>query len=95
VATGTVAGGYGPSIGIGIGGGSGGRIGVGGGITVPIGGASRVQESFSASTSLIDTPSGNPMWSVRAGSATTADPVGQIEQLARTTVDAMRKAGLL
>jgi hypothetical protein len=88
-------GGYGPSIGIGIGGGTGGRIGVGGGITLPIGGAARAQEAFGASTSLLDTASGNPMWSVRTGSATGADPVGQIEQLARATAEAMKKAGLL
>jgi hypothetical protein len=54
-----------------------------------------MQESFAASTTLVDAPGGQPMWSVRTASAATGDPVGQIDQLARATVDAMRKAGLL
>jgi hypothetical protein len=91
--TGTVTSGIVPSIGIGIGGG-GGRIGVGGGITMPIGGA-RAQEAFVASTSVVDVPSGNPIWSVRTGGGASSDPATQVEQLARATVDAMRKAGLL
>jgi hypothetical protein len=93
ISTGTVTSGVGPSIGIGIGGGSG-RIGVGGGLTVPLGGT-RAQEAFVASTSVVDTPTGDPLWSVRTGAAASADPSVQIDQLTRATVDAMRKAGLI
>jgi hypothetical protein len=93
ISTGTVTSGAGPSIGLGIGGGSG-RIGVGGGITLPIGGT-RAQETFAASTSVVDAPTGNAVWSVRTGAAASADPAAQIDQLVRATVDAMRKAKFL
>lgn len=87
----------GPSIGIGVGGGSGGYRsgGFGGvGIGIPIGGA-RVSQAYGAETALIDVTNGATMWSGRASSSTAEDVTGQITQLAQTTVDALQSAGLL
>lgn len=88
----------GPSIGIGVGGGSGGyRSGgsFGGiGIGFPIGG-SRVSQAYGADTALIDVTNGVTIWSGRASSSTAEDVTGQITQLAQTTVEALQSAGLL
>lgn len=88
----------GPSIGIGVGGSSGGyRSGgsFGGvGIGFPIGG-SGVSQAFGAETALIDVTNGATMWSGRASSSTAEDVTGQITQLAQTTVEALKGAGML
>ena len=89
----------GPSIGIGVGGSSGGYRGGGGsfggvGIGFPIGGA-RVSQAFGAETALIDPSNGATMWSGRASSSTAQDVTGQIIELAQTTVGALQGAGLL
>jgi hypothetical protein len=83
----------GPSIGIGIGGGSG-RIGGGAGIGFPIGGA-RVSQAYGAETALIDPANGATMWSGRASSSTAQNVAGQITELAQTTVEALQGTGLL
>lgn len=85
----------GPSVGFGLGGGFGrGGIGFGGiGVSVPIGGA-RPLTSLASSTALVDAASGREMWSVRATSPTTEDSAVQVAGLARTSVGAMRDAGL-
>ena len=83
----------GPSIGIGIGGGSG-RIGGGAGIGFPIGGA-RVSQAYGAETALIDPSNGATMWSGRASSSTAQNVTGQITELAQTTVEALQGTGLL
>lgn len=80
-----------PTIGIGVGGG-GGRVGGFGGISVPVGGA-RVSSAYAAETALIDPANGAIMWSGRATSSSSQDVPGQIAELARTTVGAVRKAG--
>ena len=88
----------GPSVGIGVGGSSGGyRSGgsFGGiGIGFPIGG-SRVSQAYGAETAVIDVTNGATMWSGRASSSTAEDVTGQITQLAATTVDAVQSAGLI
>ncbi len=83
----------GPSIGIGIGGGSG-RVGAGGGISFPIGGA-RVSQAYAAETALIDSSNGATMWSGRASSSTAQNATVQITELAQTTVGALQGTGLL
>lgn len=83
----------GPTIGIGIGGGSG-RIGGGAGIGFPIGGA-RVSQAYAAETALIDSSNGATMWSGRASSSTAQSPTEQITELAQTTVGALQGTGLL
>jgi len=88
----------GPTIGIGVGGSSGGyRSGgsFGGiGIGFPIGG-SRVSQAYGADTALIDVTNGATIWSGRASSSNADDVTGQITQLAQTTVEALQNAGLL
>lgn len=83
----------GPSIGIGIGGGSG-RIGGGGGISFPFGGA-RVSQAYASETALIDSSNGATMWSGRARSSTAQNPTAQITELTQTTVQALQGTGLL
>ena len=88
----------GPSIGIGVGGSSGGYRGGGSfggvGIGFPIGGA-RVSQAFGAETALIDPANGATMWSGRASSSTAQDVTGQITELAQTTIGALQGTGLL
>lgn len=88
-------GGFGPSVGFGLGGGfGGGGIGFGGvGLSVPLGGV-RPQTAFGASTAVLDLDSGREMWSVRATSPGSDDASVQIAGLARTSVGAMRDSGL-
>ncbi|MEP6609670.1 MAG: hypothetical protein ABJA83_13460, partial [Burkholderiaceae bacterium] len=83
----------GPSIGVGVGGGSG-RFGAGGGISFPFGG-SRVSQAYAADTALIDPGNGATMWSGRASSSTAQNPAGQITELAQTTAQALQSAGLI
>jgi hypothetical protein len=87
--------GYGPTVGFGLGGGiGGGGVSFGGiGISVPLGGV-RPQSSFGASTALVDAATGREMWAVRATSPIAEDASVQVAGLARTSVEAMRKAGL-
>ena len=87
----------GPSVGIGVGGGSGGyRSGSFGGIGIgfPIGGA-RVSQAFGAETAVIDPANGATMWSGRASSSTSQNVTEQITELAQTTVQAFRGTGML
>jgi hypothetical protein len=83
----------GPTIGLGVGGGSG-RVGVGGGVSLPIGGA-RVGHAYTSETALIDPANGAIMWSGRATSPTAQDVTGQIGELAATTLQAVQRAGFL
>jgi hypothetical protein len=89
--------GFGPSIGVGIGGfgGSGGHVGIGGGfgVSIPLGGV-RPATSYAASTVLLDAASGREMWSMRATSPSAESASVQVAALARTGVDAMRRSGL-
>ncbi|MCX7229820.1 MAG: hypothetical protein NTW15_12645 [Burkholderiales bacterium] len=89
--------GFGPSLGFGFGGGFGGGrggIGFGGiGMSVPLGGV-RPQTSYGMGSAVLDAASGREMWSVRATSPVADDAPVQIGALARTSVDAMRDAGL-
>jgi len=85
----------GASLGIGIGGGSwgsGGGGGVSGGIALPIGGNSG--ETLSGEASLTQASDGQVLWSGTASSGA-GSASGQIEGLARTTIDALRQAGVL
>lgn len=82
----------GPTIGFGVGGGSG-RIGGGAGISLPIGGA-RVSQAYTSETVVIDPANGAVVWSGRASSSTAQDVTGQINELTATTLQAMQSAGL-
>ncbi|RPH42113.1 MAG: hypothetical protein EHM87_17780 [Burkholderiales bacterium] len=88
---------FGPSLGFGFGGGFGGSsggIGFGGvGLSVPLGGV-RPQTSYGMGSAVLDAATGREMWSVRATSPVADDAPVQIGALARTSVDAMRDAGL-
>lgn len=82
----------GPSVGFGIGGGSG-RSGAAGGISFPIGGG-RVSQPFASEAALIDSSNGATMWSGRASSST-SDLTAQVTELTQTTVQALQSSGLL
>jgi hypothetical protein len=85
----------GPQVGIGVGGSSGGYSGSTGGfggISFPVGGT-RVGSAYSGDTAVIDPANGAVMWSGRATSSTSQDMAGQVTELARVTVDAIRQAG--
>jgi hypothetical protein len=84
--------GFGPAIGFGLGGGSGG-IGIGGSFSIPLGGV-RPATSYASSTVLLDTDSGREMWSMRATNPSGDDVGVQVAALSRATVDEMRRAGL-
>lgn len=91
----------GPTIGIGVGGGSfgggwgrGGSFGgVGTTVGVPVGSAT-VQQGFAASTSLVETSSGQIVWSGRAVSPPSDAFIRQLIDLNRVTFESMQKAGL-
>jgi hypothetical protein len=85
--------GGGPTIGLGIGGGSG-RVGIGGGVALPIGGT-RVSQAYTSETALIDPANGAIIWSGRASSSTAQDVTGQIGELTSTTLQAVQRAGFL
>lgn len=85
----------GPTIGIGVGGGSGGHgggFGGFGGISFPIGGT-RVSNAYGSETVLIDPANGAIMWSGRATGNASQDVTGQIAVLAKTAAEAIRQAG--
>jgi hypothetical protein len=97
-------GGYAPrpgsSVGVGVGasgGSGGGSFGFGGiSIGIPIGGGwGASAPSLGSSTSIVDVASGKLLWSANAGSPSAPDTRGQIADLARVTLDAIRKAGLI
>jgi hypothetical protein len=85
----------GPTIGIGVGGGSGGYGGWGGGfggISFPVGGT-RVSNAYASETAMIDPANGAIMWSARATSTASQDAAGQIADLAKTAAAAIKQAG--
>jgi hypothetical protein len=94
----------GPMIGIGVGGGSfgGGGWGRGGGSFGGVGtsvgfpvGAGSVQQGFAASTTVLDTTSGQPIWSGRAVAPPSNAFPRQLMDLTRVTFESMQKAGVL
>ncbi|MCU0940254.1 MAG: hypothetical protein MUC86_14230 [Burkholderiaceae bacterium] len=85
----------GGSVGIGVGGSSGGwgsRTSGGIGISLPIGGASG--PALAASTSLNDAVSGKLVWSGRARASGTVNEAEQVGELSRVTADALKATGL-
>lgn len=84
----------GPSIGVGMGGWSGGRGSVGGGIGIsfPFGRASE-ETGLGLNGALTDVASGKLMWSGRASAPASADTGKQLDELARATLEAASKAG--
>jgi hypothetical protein len=98
-----VGGGYGrpaPAVGVGVGatgGSGGGNFGFGGiSISLPMGGGwGSSAPGLGSSTSIVDVATGKLLWSANAGSPSASDRRGQIVDLTRVTVDAMRKAGLI
>lgn len=86
----------GPTVGIGVGGGSGGwgRSGVGGfgGISFPVGGT-RVSNAYTSETAVIDPANGAIMWSARATSSASQDTAGQISELSQAATGALKQAG--
>jgi len=91
----------GPTIGLGVGGFSGGRgygyggsgMGVGMGMGFPVGGGT-VNTGYGAKGSLIDVASGRPIWSANASTPATADAGEQISLLTQALVKAATQAGL-
>ncbi len=88
----------GPTIGIGVGGGSygssGGFGGVGGGISLPIGGGT-VQEALAADTAIVDVASGKLMWSGRATGPSGSDSTAQLADLTRVMFESLQSSGML
>lgn len=94
----------GPTVGIGVGGGSfsGGGWGRGGGSFGGVGtsvgfpvGSGTVQQGFAASTNVVDASSGAIVWSGRAVSPPSDAFIRQLIDLNRVTFEAIQKAGLL
>ena len=90
----------GSSVGVGVGatgGSGGGSFGFGGiSIGIPVGGGwGASAPTLGSSTSIVDVASGKLLWSANAGSPSASDTRGQIADLARVTLDAVRKAGLI
>jgi hypothetical protein len=92
----------GPTIGIGIGGGSvsggWGRGGSFGGVGTSVGfpvGSATVQQGFAASTNVVDASNGEIVWSGRAVSPPSDAFIRQLIDLNRVTFEAMQKAGVL
>lgn len=89
----------GPQMGVGVGGGSGGyRSGgfsFGGiGLSFPIGGATATQ-GMSSSTTLVDLARNIAVWSGNASTDANADMSEQVSALTKTTVEALKKEGLI
>lgn len=92
----------GPTMGIGIGGGSfgggWGRGGSFGGVGTSVGfpvGSATVQQGFAASTNVVDAANGQIVWSGRAVSPPSDAFIRQLIDLNRVTFEAMQKAGVL
>ena len=91
--------GYGPTVGIGVGGGSGGGYRGGGwsgggvGISFPITGASTGSWQLAADTSLLDGPTGTMAWSGRIR-APGGDARAQMAEIARLALTSMRASGV-
>lgn len=98
-AGGTTSWGYGPQVGVGVGGvggSGGGGFGFGGvSISVPMGGGVSAGPSLGYSTSLMDVGSGRLVWSANATAASSGDQRGQLADLTRVMMEAMRKGGLI
>jgi hypothetical protein len=96
---GTTWGGAGPTVGVGVGGvggSGGGNFGFGGvSIGIPIGGSAQRSIGLGTSTSVVDVASGKLVWSANAAAPTAGEQRAQLGELARVTLEAMRKAGLL
>ncbi len=87
----------GTQVGVGVSGGGyrGGGFGIGGiGISFPVGGATATQ-GLGASSSFIDVASGRLVWSGRAITPASSDLLAQVGALARVTIEAMLKAGVI
>lgn len=89
----------GPQMGVGVGGGSGGYhsggFSFGGlGVSFPIGGAT-VTRGMASSTTAVDLASGAVVWSGNASAPAEGDVTAQISALAKVTVEALKKAGLI
>jgi hypothetical protein len=89
----------GPTVGVGVGGvggSGGGNVGFGGvSIGFPVGGSAQRSVGLGASTSVVDVASGKLLWSANASAPTAGEQRAQLGDLARVTLEAMRKAGLL
>jgi hypothetical protein len=83
----------GPTIGIGVGGGSY-RGGAAGGISMPIGGSS-VSEAYAADTSIVDVATNKLIWSGRATSPTASDVTSQLTDLTRVMFESLTGTGLI
>jgi hypothetical protein len=81
-----------PSIGIGVGS-WGGNVGSSVGVSVPVGGQ-RVDTSYSADMVLTDVASGQVMWTSTIATPASRDVNAQVASLAKTGVEAAKKAGL-
>lgn len=92
----------GPTIGIGVGGGSfgggWGRGGSFGGVGTSVGfpvGTATVQQGFAASTNVVDAANGQIVWSGRAVAPPSDAFIRQMIDLSRVTFESMQKAGVL
>lgn len=72
--------------------GGGGVVG-GLGVSVPLGGG-RTSIGYATSARLVQVPGGQLMWTARASAAPSNDPATQLAELARSTLEGARKAGL-
>jgi hypothetical protein len=79
-------------VGIGMGSWSG-NVGTSVGMSAPVG-AQRVNTSYTAEMRLTDVASGRLMWTSSLGTPASGDVTGQISQIARSGVEAAKKAGL-
>lgn len=85
----------GGTVGVGVGGSSGGwgsRTGGGIGITLPIGGSGG--PTLAASSSLTDAVSGRLLWSARARGSGAVNEAGQVGEVSRVTAEALKASGL-
>ena len=83
-----------PGFSIGIGGFGGGRhVGGGVGISVPVGGR-EVVSGYTANSRVTDVASGRLLWTARATTPPSNDLQAQLQELARTTLEAAEKAGM-
>lgn len=86
------AGGSGVSVGIGMGGGFGGRGFGGFGVSAPIGG-SRISQGYVANASLIDAGTGRLMWTGKASTRQADNLEWQLDSLTKAVVSGVQQAG--